>query len=90
MKTKKQPKAYRKNGKIIIEMPEDNLIFAIENSPRFNAKITDREVFLNEFVNRLLEYSSGTDDDPLFFRLLDDVTENILEYGGDGIEPLEY
>lgn len=83
----KTTKAYRKNGKIIIEVPENNLIFAVENSPRFySAKITDREAYLNGVVDNLLEYTSGTDDDPLFFRLLDDVTEDMIESAADGIE----
>lgn len=87
--SKAQPKAFRRGGKIVIEMPEDNLVFAVENSPRFNAKITDREAYLNGVVDNLLEYTSGTDDDPLFFRLLDDVTEEMIESSADGIEPAD-
>jgi len=67
-------------------MPEDNLIFAVENSPRFDIKITNREAYLNGVVDNILEYTSGTDDDPLFFRLLDDVTIEMIESAADGIE----
>jgi len=86
---KAQPKVFRKDGKIVIEMPEDNLVFAVENSPRFNAKVTDREAYLNGVVENLLQHTRGTDDDPLFFRLLDDVTEEMIESAADGIKPTD-
>ncbi len=88
-KQDKEPKAYRKSGKIIIEMPEDNLIFAMENSPRFNGKITDKQGYLNEIVKQLLEYTSGTDDDPLFFRVFDEITEDMIESAHESIKIVE-
>lgn len=89
MKTTNQPKAYRKDGKIIIEMPEDSLVFAVENSPYYGAKVTNRKAYLNSVVDNLLEYTDGTDDDPMLFRLFDHITEEMLESGADGIEPVE-
>ena len=88
-KTKSEPRAYRKGGKIIIEMPESNLIFAVENNPRYGVWISNKEAYLDNVTKNLLEYTSGTDDDPLFFRLFDEITEDMLEYGGDGVEPVE-
>ena len=85
-----EPKVYRNSGKIIIEMPEDNLIFAVENAPGYSAKVTDPDAYLDGVVARILEHSFGTDDDPMLFRLFDEVTEKMIEDGEPGVELIEH
>ena len=71
-------KAFRKNGKIIIEIPEDNLIFAIENSPHGSYKITDSDAYLEHFTAQLLEYCEGYDDNPMLFKVFDRINQYIV------------
>lgn len=83
------PKVSRKDDKIVIEIPEDVLVFALEQSPRAYLKVLDKEAFINEVVDRIFEHCSGTDDEPMFFRLLDEIAEDMAEYGHPSIKTFD-
>ena len=74
-------KSYRKDGNIIIEIPEETLIFAVENNPEDSAKVTDKEEFLNYISNSLVEEIGFDSDSGLssFYRLLDEAAIDAVE-----------
>ena len=78
-----QPTARREGGKIIIELPEDNMVFALENNPRCPLKITDRESFLNEIVSQILDWENGRYDAPAFFEAFEDLAIDMAESGSE-------
>lgn len=79
-------RAYREGGKIVIEVPEDNLVFAVNNSPHYSARVSNPEKYLDGVTDRVLEYCYGTDDEPMLLRLLDLVTEELLETPNSGVD----
>jgi hypothetical protein len=74
--------ARRELGSIIIDIPEDLLISAVEGNPDFEGlAVTDREKFLNFVADNLIE-EIGYDADTgigLFYRLLDQAAEQAAE-----------
>lgn len=76
------------NGKIIIEMPCDTLIFAQKNNPEFfRVKIVDKERFLNEVANRFINFDTDQETGlSRFYQMLDDITSEIVEDGNDCIK----
>lgn len=50
-------KTYRTNGKVIIEIPEQNILDATPLIPNFGAglRVVDKDKFLNYFADNLLE-----------------------------------
>lgn len=78
-----QPTARREGGKIIIELPEDNMVFAVENNPHQPVKVIDREAFLNELVSNLLDWEDGSYDAPKFFKVFEEIAIDMAESGSD-------
>lgn len=79
--------SYRKDGKIIIEMPEDLLIFAAENNDYYNLKVFDKELFLNYIANNLVSETGFNGETGLsgFEELLDNMFVEAGEYGDCGV-----
>jgi hypothetical protein len=71
----------RRDGKIVIEIPEETLIFALEHHPEEPIKVTDREEFLNYIANSLVEDIGFSHDSGLssFYRLLDEAAQDAVE-----------
>jgi hypothetical protein len=81
-------KATRRNGMIVIEIPENTVIYAAENNPDYqNAKVFNREDFLDFVTNRIVQEVGYEADTGLsgFYRLLDDASLEALE-SYEGIE----
>lgn len=83
-------KTYRKDGNIVIEIPEETLIFAVENNPDGAVKVYDKEQFLNFVAESVVEEVGFNHDSGLssFHRLLDETAEEAIE-GDKGVEPLD-
>jgi len=79
-------KAYRQNGKIIIELDEQNIIDGSEDHSHWDAKVTDRERFLNYVTMQLVTAERPHQDDLLINELLDCIVQAAIE-GNEGIEP---
>jgi len=75
------PTVRRDRGLIIIEIPEDNVISGVENTPRHPVKVTDRAMFLNAIVAGILDYEDGQYDAPLFFKAFEDLAYDLAENG---------
>lgn len=79
-------KAYRRECQIIIEIEEWALIHGAECNPDWNAKVTDRERFLNYVTEQLLVTDRAHQEDPIINELLDRIVGIAIE-GNEGIEP---
>ena len=63
-----------------ISIPIDILKCAIENRPDFpEVKIKNKRKFAQEFANRLLEVDTDESGLGLFYRILDEVFEEMVE-----------
>lgn len=82
------PTARREGGKLIIEIPEENVISGVEGTPRDPVKVIDREAFLNAVVSGLLDYEDGNYDAPLFFKAIEDYARELADNGEGCVEPL--
>ncbi len=71
---------YRQDGKLIIELDEEELIDSCENHRHSPVKIFDKEQFLNHWVRRLDEITINEDDGPLMIQLLDELLAECAEY----------
>jgi hypothetical protein len=78
MKQGKQFRAYRRKGKLVIEMPEDNIIFGVENHPEEPVKVVDRDRFLNHIAEYIVEFSPD-EGEPLLNKLLDAMANDAVE-----------
>ncbi len=74
---------YRKDGKLVMEILEEELIDAAKNSEFGQIEITDKEVYLNYFVDNLKEvtnYNENEEDttllDGLFIAVLEEAIES--------------
>ncbi|MDQ4121672.1 MAG: hypothetical protein M3209_09530 [Acidobacteriota bacterium] len=74
-------KSFRKDGNIVIEIPEETFIFAVENNPDAPVKVTDKDEFLNYIAEMLVEEIGYNHDSGLssFQRLLDEAAEDAVE-----------
>lgn len=73
---------------IVIKIPI-NLLISVLEEDRFGVTpivVTNKEKFVKEFCKRLLEYDH---DYGLFYRLLDEVAEDIYTSGSDCVESVE-
>lgn len=83
MADSEQTKTFRRDGKIIIEIPEDILIDAVEGNPDsdFGMKVRDEDEYL-DYVCANLVNELGYDADTgigSFYRLLDEMTIDAAE-----------
>lgn len=81
------PTIRRERGLLIIEIPEENVICGVENTPRDPVKVIDREAFLNALVAGLLDHEDGTYDAPLFFKPIEDYARELADNGEGCVEP---
>jgi hypothetical protein len=81
------PTARREGGKIIIEIPEENVILGVEGTPRDPVKVIDREAFLNAIADRILEFEDGSYDAPLFFKAIEMLACDMAESAEEFVEP---
>lgn len=81
------PTARREGGKIIIEIPEDNVILGVEGTPRDPVKIIDREAFLDAIVAKILDFEDGSYDAPLFFKAFETLACDMAENAEEFVEP---
>ncbi len=74
-------KVYRKDGNLIFEMPEDNVIFGAEHSPNYKIRVIDRELFLNHIRDRFLDLGDSGDfnGEPNINRFLDELVVSAIE-----------
>lgn len=79
-------KVYRRNGQIIIELEEWAVIHGAECNPNWNAKVTDRERFLNYVSENLVSIGRPHQDDSIFNELMDFIVNCAIE-SNEGIEP---
>lgn len=72
--------AYRKNGKVVIEVSEDALVSGVEQlDPPL--RVTDRETYLNFIASQICEFGDNGDFGSAshFTRLLDLLANEALE-----------
>lgn len=77
---------------LLISIPKDLLIFALEDERRVGynpIKIVNKKLFFKEFCKNLLETNSQEDGSAGFYRLLDDCAEELYENGSLAIEDKE-
>jgi hypothetical protein len=83
-----QPTARRERGLLIIEIPEDNIIHGVENTPRTPVKVTDREAFLNALAESILDFEAPGYDAPLFYKAIEEIASDMAESGDPFVEVL--
>ena len=81
------PTARREGGKIIIEIPEDNIVMGVENTPRDAVKVIDRDAFLNAVTSGILDFEDGRYDAPLFFYAFEKFAIELADNGEGCVEP---
>ena len=86
-----ETKCYRKDGKLIIEIPEEILINGVVLVPMPGRyEVADKEKFLNFVTNNFL--TSGDDGDNHscsdFTRLIDGLVEEAAEFGAGVLEEI--
>lgn len=82
-----KPTIRRDRGLLIIEIPEDNIVLGVENTPRDPVAVIDREAFLNALVAGLLDFEDGNYDAPLFFKAIEDYARELANNGEGCVEP---
>lgn len=75
--------------KFIIELDIEQLIFALENNPDYEFKITNKKELLDYIANRIFEFTNDYNDEPLFFRTFDELVIQAYEDAEDFIEEVE-
>lgn len=78
-------KAYRKDGVIVVEMPEKDILSGVSQHPDGYFKVTDKESFLKFLTENLLDAGELKRGDSYITTLLDHLTEEAFELG-HGIE----
>lgn len=83
----------KEKGDIVIRIPINFLVSVLEEdrSDMTSLVVINKKKFVKEFCERLLEYdySSGYNDYGLFYKLLDEVAEDIYTSGLDCVESVE-
>ena len=74
-------KAFRKDGKLLIEISEDALCNGIHFMPGMEATVTDREKFLNFCAKQICSFGDNGDFNSAsrLTRLLDDLVTEAIE-----------
>lgn len=74
-------KAYRKDGKLVIEISEDALCSGTHSMPGNEASVTDREKFLNFCAQQVCGFGDNGDFNSAsrLTRLLDDLVTEAIE-----------
>ena len=85
--------SYRKDGKIIIEIPEELISFAIKSEYDSNCFLKDpwfviknQDQLMNEISNKILNFGETDNNEPKFLKLLDAIVIDIFESGSTALE----
>lgn len=73
------PSCRREHDKLIIEIPEDNILMGVQNTPRDPVRVTDREAFLNALAGCLVDFEAPGYDAPLFFKAIEEIAVDMAE-----------
>lgn len=72
---------------LVIRIPIDNIKSAVEQHPHFwQVKVKNKKEFSKELAVRILDFDEDETGVPAFFRLLDEITAEMIEDASEHVK----